>query len=56
MTTSILDAKTKSGVQFGKELREKDFLFDEGYLNLNHGESSTGFEGFCFATGFALNC
>jgi hypothetical protein len=38
MTTPALDVKTKSGVSFGKELREKEFLFGEGYLNLNHGK------------------
>jgi len=38
MTTSqSLQVKTKDGVKFGKELREKEFLFQEGYLNLNHG-------------------
>src|SRR5436305_1484182 len=29
--------KTKDGVKFGKELREKEFLFDKKFLNLNHG-------------------
>lgn len=24
---------------FGKELREKEFMFEKGYLNLNHGMS-----------------
>ena len=33
-----LPARTKDSVKFGKELREKDFLFGKGYLNLNHGE------------------
>lgn len=33
-----LDRKTKDGVRFGKELREKEFMFAKGYLNLNHGE------------------
>lgn len=33
-----LDVWTKDGVKFGKELREKEFMFQEGYLNLNHGE------------------
>lgn len=28
---------TKDGVKFGKELREKEFLFSKGHLNLNHG-------------------
>lgn len=32
-----LEVWTKDGVKFGKELREKEFLFDEGFLNLNHG-------------------
>jgi hypothetical protein len=35
---TALDVRTKDGVKFGKELREKDFLFQEGYVNLNHGE------------------
>lgn len=38
MTTSTLDITTKSGISFGKELREKEFLFGGGYLNLNHGK------------------
>ena len=29
---------TKDGVKFGKELRDKEFLFEKGFLNLNHGE------------------
>lgn len=33
-----LDVWTKDGVKFGKELREKEFMFQKGYLNLNHGE------------------
>jgi len=38
MTTSqSLQVRTKDGVKFGKQLREKKFLFQEGYLNLNHG-------------------
>lgn len=37
MSKSALDVWTKDGVKFGKELREKEFLFQEGYLNLNHG-------------------
>jgi len=36
-TTAILNARTTSGVKFGRELREKEFLFDKGFLNLNHG-------------------
>jgi hypothetical protein len=36
---TTLDVRTKDGVKFGKELREKEFLFEKGYLNLNHGES-----------------
>ncbi|KAL1648953.1 hypothetical protein SLS61_006685 [Didymella pomorum] len=28
-------------VKFGKELREKEFLFDKSYLNLNHGSFGT---------------
>ncbi|KAF1850783.1 PLP-dependent transferase [Cucurbitaria berberidis CBS 394.84] len=38
---SSLEVKTKDGVKFGKELREKEFLFDKGYLNLNHGSFGT---------------
>ncbi|KAF2849486.1 PLP-dependent transferase [Plenodomus tracheiphilus IPT5] len=41
MSNDILAAKTGDGVRFGKELREKEFLFDEGYLNLNHGSFGT---------------
>ncbi|RAR09700.1 plp-dependent transferase [Stemphylium lycopersici] len=37
----VSDFKTKSGVGFGKELREKEFLFDKGFLNLNHGSFGT---------------
>lgn len=33
-----LAVRTKDGVKFGKELREKEFMFDKGYLNLNHGK------------------
>lgn len=33
-----LPVRQEDGVKFGKELREKDFLFEKGYLNLNHGE------------------
>ena len=33
-----LPVRQKDGVKFGKELREKDFLFAKGFLNLNHGE------------------
>lgn len=39
--STALDVRTKDGVKFGKELREKDFLFQEGYLNLNHGSFGT---------------
>jgi hypothetical protein len=35
---TALEVWTKDGVKFGKELREKDFLFEKGYLNLNHGK------------------
>ncbi|KAH3911731.1 hypothetical protein HBI56_139980 [Parastagonospora nodorum] len=38
---SALDVRTKDGVKFGKELREKEFLFQKGYLNLNHGSFGT---------------
>jgi len=40
-TTAILNARTNSGVKFGRELREKEFLFDKGFLNLNHGSFGT---------------
>jgi hypothetical protein len=36
-TSAALEVKTKYGVKFGKELRDKEFLFGNGYLNLNHG-------------------
>ncbi|KAF2025646.1 PLP-dependent transferase [Setomelanomma holmii] len=36
-----LDVRTKDGVKFGRELREKEFLFQKGYLNLNHGSFGT---------------
>jgi hypothetical protein len=32
-----LEVRTSDGVKFGKELREKEFLFDKEYLPLNHG-------------------
>jgi hypothetical protein len=35
--SSALEIRTKDGVKFGKELREKEFLFDQAYLPLNHG-------------------
>jgi len=34
---AALEVKTKDGVKFGKELREKEFCFKKGFLNLNHG-------------------
>ncbi|PVI08716.1 PLP-dependent transferase [Periconia macrospinosa] len=37
----ILTATTKDGIKFGKELRRKDFMFDEKYRNLNHGSFGT---------------
>lgn len=37
-----LPVRSKDGVKFGRELREKDFLFEKGYLNLNHGEFGWG--------------
>jgi hypothetical protein len=46
MTTSMLDLKTKSGVAFGKELREKEFSFGREWLNLNHGKSIMKLEPF----------
>jgi len=36
--TTSLAVRSKDGVKFGKELREKEFLFDKDYLNLNHGK------------------
>ncbi|CBX99244.1 hypothetical protein LEMA_P084830.1 [Plenodomus lingam JN3] len=33
---AIFDARTSDGVKFGRELRKKEFLFDEGWVNLNH--------------------
>ncbi|KAI4694104.1 uncharacterized protein J4E84_002684 [Alternaria hordeiaustralica] len=45
MTSSLdnaaLEVKTKDGVKFGKELREKEFCFKKGFLNLNHGSFGT---------------
>lgn len=38
--SNALPVRQKDGVKFGKGLREKEFLFAEGYLNLNHGEFS----------------
>ena len=31
------EVRTKDGVKFGRELREKEFLFDKTYMPLNHG-------------------
>jgi hypothetical protein len=42
-STTALDVRTKDGVKFGKELREKEFLFQKGYLNLNHGKPALCF-------------
>ncbi|KAH6629536.1 pyridoxal phosphate-dependent transferase [Boeremia exigua] len=39
--TLALPVRQKDGVKFGKELREKDFMFEKGYLNLNHGSFGT---------------
>jgi hypothetical protein len=39
-TSAALEVKTRDGVKFGKELREKEFLFGNGFLNLNHGMSA----------------
>ncbi|KAF2999024.1 hypothetical protein E8E13_008212 [Curvularia kusanoi] len=36
-----LPTRQKDGVKFGKELREKEFMFEKGYLNLNHGSFGT---------------
>jgi hypothetical protein len=35
---TALAIRTKGGVKFGKEMREKEFLFQERFINLNHGE------------------
>jgi hypothetical protein len=35
-STDLAEFKTKDGVKFGKELG-KQFLFEEGWRNLNHG-------------------
>lgn len=32
------DEEGLKNVKFGKELRERYFLFEEGWRNLNHGE------------------
>lgn len=40
-TAAILDARTSAGVRFGRELREEEFLFEKGWLNLNHGSFGT---------------
>lgn len=37
-SNTTLPVRQEDGVKFGKELRERDFLFEKGYLNLNHGE------------------
>ncbi|EMD62343.1 hypothetical protein GGP41_002129 [Bipolaris sorokiniana] len=37
----VPDIKTKDGLWFGKELRDEVFLFDKGFLNLNHGSFGT---------------
>jgi len=36
--TQLLPVRHKDGVKFGKELREKEFMFEKGYMNLNHGK------------------
>ncbi|KAH6868563.1 pyridoxal phosphate-dependent transferase [Alternaria rosae] len=45
MTSSLnnaaLEVKTNGGIKFGKELREKEFIFANGFLNLNHGSFGT---------------
>jgi hypothetical protein len=40
MTSQALEVRTRDGVKFGRELGEKEFLFDKGWINLNHGMSS----------------
>jgi hypothetical protein len=35
---TTLEVRTKDGIKFGKELRDKEFMFEKGFLNLNHGE------------------
>ncbi|KAF1945199.1 PLP-dependent transferase [Clathrospora elynae] len=37
----LAEVKTKDGVRYGKELREKEFLFEKGFLNLNHASFGT---------------
>jgi hypothetical protein len=37
MTSKEVKAGNDKVVRFGRE-RRKDFLFDEGFQNLNHGE------------------
>ncbi|KAL5114073.1 hypothetical protein ACEQ8H_008050 [Pleosporales sp. CAS-2024a] len=39
--STTLDIRTKDGVRFGKELREKEFMFQNGFVNLNHGSFGT---------------
>ncbi|EDU48003.1 CsdB Selenocysteine lyase [Pyrenophora tritici-repentis] len=39
--SAVVQATTKDGVKFGKELRDKEFLFGKGHLNLNHGSFGT---------------
>jgi hypothetical protein len=36
-SSNALEVRTKDGLNFGKELREKEFLFDKAYTPLNHG-------------------
>ncbi|KAL7773829.1 hypothetical protein CFE70_003796 [Pyrenophora teres f. teres 0-1] len=39
--STAVQATTTDGVKFGKELRDKEFLFANGHLNLNHGSFGT---------------
>lgn len=46
MTSNSLAIREKSEVKFGRELR-KEFLFDEKFLNLNHGKIMIAFARIC---------
>lgn len=37
----LVDQKAGGVVEYGKELREQQFLFDPAFRNFNHGESHT---------------
>lgn len=40
-THNELVIRSKEEMKFGRELREKEFLFDDGFLNMNHGSFGT---------------